>query len=365
MDYHDKETQAFRDERDFLRELKSLTETDAEWDKVQIDQIRFVTIDEVAGRLEACEELGVYADTQQNSKLYMEVPGKGLLAVGNSALVTICQRAKISGAALWKLSNEFLVQLLNECFALFKDKATIYVSMKKIRAAHSEHYVRLDMVDIFEKSTEVLKDSLEQVKWKSGYIDHSCAIAEYEIGDEGLLGEYKRLFKTEDIKATLKVVSSNTGDSGANISYGLETGNLHILLSNTLKMNHKGNCSMDQFIENLEKTFSQFRAAYKNFHAMKKIIIMHPNTALYEAMLKQHISKKLVAETVELRKATCGDKYSDALSLYLDACEVIGIAKRNGMSDYDLHDLSEKVSRLVCADWTRYDYASKEELLAA
>ena len=122
---------------------------------------------------------------------------------------------------------------------------------------------------------------------------------------------------------------------------------------------------MELFTENLGKTFSQFRAAYKNFHAMQKIIIMHPNAALYEAMIKQHISKKLVSETVELRKATSDNRYSDALSLYLDACEVIGIAKRNGMSEYALHELSEKVSRLVCADWTRYDYASKEELLAA
>ena len=365
MDYHDKETQAFREERDFLQVLKSITETEAEWEKVQIDQIRFVSIDEVAGRLSTCQELGVFADTQKNTKLYMEIPGKGLVAVGNSALVTICQRAKISGAALWKLSNEFLVQLLNECFALFKDKTTIYVSMDKVRAAHSDHYVQLDMVDIFETSTKVLKDSLEQVRWKSGYIDHSCAMAEYEICDEGLLEEYKRLFKAEDIKATLKVVSSNTGDSGANISYGLEAKNRRIFLSNTLKMNHKGSCNMELFAENLGKTFSQFRAAYKNFHAMQKIIIMHPNAALYEAMIKQHISKKLVSETVELRKATSDNRYSDALSLYLDACEVIGIAKRSGMSEYALHELSEKVSRLVCADWTRYDYASKEELLAA
>lgn len=365
MDYHDKETQAFREERDFLKVVKSLTETEATWEKLQIDQIRFVPIDEVAGRIKTCRELGVYADTQKNSRLYMEIPGMGLLAVGDSALNTICQRAKISGAALWKLSNEFLVQLLNECFALFKDKATIYVSMDKVRATHSDHYVQLDMVDIFENSTEVLKDSLEQVRWKSGYIDHNCAMAEYEIGDEGLLEEYKRLFKAEDLKATLKVVSSNTGDSGANISYGLVSGDRQILLSNTLKMNHKGKCSMDLFIENLEKTFSQFRAAYKNFYTMKKIIIMHPNAALYEAMTKQHISKKLVAETVELRKATSDDRYSDALSLYLDACEVLGIAKRNGMSKAALHDVSEKVSRLACADWTKYDYASKEELLAA
>ena len=67
--------------------------------------------------------------------------------------------------------------------------------MDKVRAAHSDHYVQLDMVDLFETSTEVLKDSLEQVRWKSGYIDHSCAMAEYEIFDEGLLEGYKRLFK--------------------------------------------------------------------------------------------------------------------------------------------------------------------------
>ena len=90
MDYHDKETQVFREEQDFLQVLKSITETEAEWEKVQIDQICFVSIDEVAGRLSTCQELGVFADTQKNTRLYMEIPGKGIVAVGNSDLVTIC-----------------------------------------------------------------------------------------------------------------------------------------------------------------------------------------------------------------------------------------------------------------------------------
>ena len=365
MNYHDEGTQICTEEQEFLQELKRTTDENAKWQLTGINRIKFVPIDEVADWITTDEEQAIYEDTKNNTKLYMDVPGMGLKAVGTSALATICQRAKISGAALWKLPNEFLSELLNECFSLFYDNTTLFYSLGKIRAAHSDHYVRLDMVEIFEKSTNVLKDFLEGVTWKAGYMDHNCAIAEYEIQDDHMLHEYRSLLKTDDLKATVKVVSSNTGDSGANIYYGLSSRGRNIILSNSLKMNHKGDCSIERFANNMGKTFSQFRAAYANLRNLQKITVIHPNAALYEAMTRQHISKKLVAETVEIRKALSGDRPCDALTLYLDACEVIGIAKKQGMTESVLHDLSEKVSRLACTDWKNYDFASKQELVAA
>ena len=365
MNYHDEGTRICAEEQEFLQELKRMTDENARWQLTEINRIQFVPIDAVADWITTDEDQAIYEDTKNNTKLYMDVPGMGLKAVGTSALATICQRAKISGAALWKLPNEFLAKLLNECFSLFSDNATLFYSLGKIRAAHSDHYVRLDMVDIFEKSTKVLKDSLEGVIWKAGYMDHNCAIAEYEIQDDHMLHEYRSLLKTDDLKATVKVVSSNTGDSGANIYYGLSTRGRNVMLSNSLKMNHKGDCSIERFADNMGKTFSQFRAAYANLRNLQKITVIHPNAALYEAMIRQHISKKLVAETVEIRKALSGDRPCDALTLYLDACEVIGIAKKQGMMESALHDLSEKVSRLACTDWKNYDFASKQELVAA
>ena len=365
MNYHDEGTQICTEEQEFLQELKRMTVETAKWKLTGINRIKFVPIGEVADWITTDEEQAIYEDTKNNTKLYMDVPGMGLKAVGTSALATICQRAKISGAALWKLPNEFLSELLNECFSLFYDNTTLFYSLGKIRAAHSDHYVRLDMVEIFEKSTNVLKDFLEGVTWKAGYMDHNCAIAEYEIQDDHMLHEYRSLLKTDDLKATVKVVSSNTGDSGANIYYGLSSRGRNIILSNSLKMNHKGDCSIERFANNMGKTFSQFRAAYANLRNLQKITVIHPNAALYEAMTRQHISKKLVAETVEIRKALSGDRPCDALTLYLDACEVIGIAKKQGMTESVLHDLSEKVSRLACTDWKNYDFASKQELVAA
>lgn len=170
MNYHDGATETFQEEQLFLKVLKSTTDENARWQLTGINRIQFVPIDEAEDWISTDEHLAIYEDTKNNTILYMDVPGMGVKAVGSSALATICQRTKIGGAALWKQPNEFLAKLLNECFSLFSDNTTLFYSLGKIRAAHLDYYVHLEMVEILDKLWLCIQE------WKrvidSHYISH-------------------------------------------------------------------------------------------------------------------------------------------------------------------------------------------------
>mgnify|MGYP005794703795 CR=1 FL=1 len=368
MDYMDDFQITTETQKVFNDLLTEATVKNAAWEKYSMGDIRFLSVKEVEpAKIEDFTSLGVYGDTSEHTQLYASLEGGKPVAIGESALLSIFGRAKIAGTALSHLDSTFLADLLNQCFQLWPGMLVlVYKSMLKIRAMHSNQYKPISVPAVFQAARKTFEEQFEHYQWLYGYVDHAQYIAEYEIKDDFLLDQYRTLLGVEDLTANVKVVTSNTARNGINVYYNIVNRSSGLtILGNRYLMDHRRKDSLEAFKENISQTYTQYQGAYQSMDRLASIIFLHPDNVLYEALASINIPKKWISEVVSLHQSIAGKKSNTALSVFLSACEVLGIAAREGYGQKQLQGLSEKVYRLKLTDLSKFDYRSKEEILAA
>ena len=169
-----------------------------------------------------------------------------------------------------------------------------------------------------------------------------------------LMQNYGR--KTDkDIKAVVRITTSDVGVSGANIFYSLQEPTRNVILGNALKVTHKNCKGMEDFTENIESIFDYYREVLKGVMWLCDIWIEHPANAMAGIMKQAGFGKKLLAETVEQFKATTGDEPCSAYEIYCGICESITIARQEKTTERGLLALEEKIAGCVSKRWHEYD----------
>ena len=79
----------------------------------------------------------VLKDTKNHSHLLLKTDQEEVYQLGSSAIPTLENRARISGAALSNVRPAVLAEILNQCLKVAKGKALLRVSEGKVRAVHS------------------------------------------------------------------------------------------------------------------------------------------------------------------------------------------------------------------------------------
>lgn len=305
----------------FVREEKMmefLTELEerAEWHRISADKLEIFPIEEgtcIDVEVEEEESKEIVKDTCRHTGLMVRFE-KGTYPVGNTAMKTLENRARISGKALSLLPKEKLARILNECLEVSGGTALVRIGEGKVRAAHSGAYKVLPMPQIFHIASESIHENYREVQFAGGSFEQSRATARWEIRDRELLETYEKLMATYEgrcpqLAAQIRVTTSDTADSGANIFYHLLVGpgKRRIAMGMAVKMEHEGQNSVERFAENLETTFSRYREAACKLERLTHVQISYPLNVMHGMLQNIRMPAELREETMNLFMNTNGE----------------------------------------------------------
>lgn len=273
-------------------------------------------------------------------------------------------RARIDGKALADVDKKTLAEILNKCLKVARGRALIRFCEGKIRAVLSgdeKDYAIISMPDMYMVTSAYIHGDYEKATFLNGYADHYSVTASWQLEDTKLTDVYKELMQNygrktdKDIKAVVRITTSDVGVSGANIFYSLQEPTRNVILGNALKVTHKNCKGMEDFTENIESIFDYYREVLKGVMRLCDIWIEHPANAMAGIMKQAGFGKKLLAETVEQFKATTGDEPCSAYEIYCGICESITIARQEKTNERGLLALEEKIAGCVSKRWHEYD----------
>lgn len=367
MYFQDDFVKSFCSEGEMMQFLVQL-EKNASWQKQEADSITVLpmTEEECAG-IETEETEGILEDTGNNTGLLVSL-GTRKYPLGSTAVRTLENRAKISGRALSLLSKERLARILNECLEVSGASALVRIGEGKVRAAHSQQYKVLPMPEIFQAAMDAIHGSYQEVRFSGGYVDHTRATARWEIADEALLETYRKVITDYEgscpqLLAQIRVTTSDTADSGANIFYNLLVGPMKrkLAMGMAVKMEHEGDSSVEKFSRNMETAFSRYRESARHLEVLMHVHIRFPLSVMDGMLKKIRIPADLREETMNLFMNTNGTESCSAYEVYCGICECLYLAQNRGMNGYAMAVLEEEVSRCLTMRYSGLDFPGELE----
>lgn len=312
---------------------------------------------------------GILKDTLTGTGLLLKLKGK-YYPVRNCAIHSILDRAGISGPALRKVNKTVYANILSECLKVARGDALLHFSEGKVSAilgGDSHDYAVLDMEKIFMLAVEYLQENFKGCTYLGGFYEHSCSSAVWELsGEDDLLKAYRkelmlRGMTVNDMKPVIRVTTSDTGNSGANIYPMLVSGmdKRTISLGEALKLKHKNSASIRDFEEQLKMVYGKYQLAIGRLTGLLEIDIINPIHCMIGVMKKIGVPKKLGMEAVDLFQAQYGESPCSAHDIYYGISEVLFMLETNGEEGSKIADMEETVARALAVNWPEYDMAGE------
>lgn len=136
-----------------------------------------------------CICMEVLKDTKKHSHLLLKTDQEEVYQLGSSAIPTLENRARISGAALSNVRPAVLAEILNQCLKVAKGKALLRVSEGKVRAVHSAEkngYQVYPLPEVFMLASVYIRGEYKKSTFLEGYADQTMVSATWQIEDQRL-----------------------------------------------------------------------------------------------------------------------------------------------------------------------------------
>lgn len=343
------------------------------WDRKKSKDLRLVAVEKDSQMVEDLRDqysrdgldTGILDDTLANTGLLLKVKGQ-YYPVRSCAIKTILDRAGISGPALRKVDRSVYARIINDCLKVAHGEALLRFSEGKISAilgGDCHEYAVLDMEQIFMRSVKYLHDNFKGCTYIGGFYEHSMASALWELnGEDDLLKAYVNELAVhgmdmDDMKPVIRISTSDTGTSGANIYPMLISGmeRRTISLGSPLKLEHKAGASILKFEDQLQMIYGKYQLALGHLMKLLTIEIMNPVNCMMGVMKRLGIPKKYGMEAVELFKVQYGQEPCSAHDLYYAISEVIFMLEVGGEEGSRIAAMEETIARALAIRWTDYD----------
>lgn len=367
--YADGFSQTFAGEGDFLSFLKSRKDKTT-WKTEASSNLRFEALVKDTARTEAIVEdyrdMGkedVIEDTLDGTQLVLRA-GRECIPVRNCAIKTILERARISGNALSKVDRSVFAKILNHCLKVADGQALLKVSDEKVSAVHGgdkSDYSILEMYELFTKTSDYLNENFDDVSYAGGFFDHSMSTAVWSLdGNDELVKTYKDLLaihsvKCHELKASVRLTTSDVGISGANLYPSLIVDGKNIPLGSPLKLEHKNGATMKDFERKLSMLYSQYDLAIGKLENLIAVTVKNPSNTMIGVMSKIGIPKKYGVPALEKFNAIHGTGFCTAHDIYYGIAEVVFLMQCAGESGVRVTQMEETVSRALNVKWQEFD----------
>ena len=161
--------------------------------------------------------------------------------------------------------------------------------------------------------------------------------------------------KCRDLKASVRLTSSDVGISGANLYPTLIADGRNIPLGNPLKLEHKNGASMRDFEKKLSMLYSQYDLAIGKLKDLIAVTVKNPSNAMVGVMSKIGIPKKYGVPALEKFNAIHSSGFCSAHDIYYGIAEVIFFMQCADESGVRITQMEETVSRALNVKWQDYD----------
>ncbi|HJC23253.1 MAG TPA: transposase [Candidatus Eisenbergiella merdavium] len=372
--YEDGFCAVFQNQDEFL-DCISRIGRNSSWDVRRSKSLRLAALQEgsdlVRELKEEYEKEGldpeIITDTVLNTGLLLKVKGR-YYPIRSCAIKSILDRAGISGNGLKRVEKQVYARILNDCLKTAKGEALIRISEGKISAVlggDSHDYSILDMEQIFRHTVEYLKDNYRGCRYLAGFYEHEMASALWELsGNDELLDAYRKEISLagkipEQMKAVVRVTTSDTGVGGANIFPMLLAGkeNRTISLGSPLRLGHRNGSSIREFDEQLRMLYGKYQLAAGNLIRLLKVEIQYPISCMKRVLDRLQVPKKYAAEAVEIFQAQNGEAPCTAHDIYYAMGEIPFFLSCDGEEGSRLARVEENISRALSLNWNEYDIA--------
>ena len=372
--YADTFYQAFAKQTEFLSFLERI-DSSSRWVRQKVSDLRVIALakdDPLTQTLRRqyaySGQEGLIDDTMEHTRLLLKAQDE-LMPIRACAMKTILDRARIGGYALAQLDKRSLADVLNLCLQIASGNALLWYSDGKVSAVHGgdEHdYAVLEIPALFSHATAYLDAHYPGYTFAGGSYDHATVTALWELtGQDALVETYRQalgrhgLLRPEqsDVRAAVRLTTSNTGISGANLYPMLLVGSdaRSVPLGSAVKEEHKGGADLDRFDANLDKLFAQFNIGLKTLAELLDIELAHPANAMQLVLKELGIPKRLSMEAVEQYRAQIGDSGDTAHGVYLAMTEILYNLQRDGATGTRIAAMEEDLARALRVKWASYD----------
>lgn len=346
------------------------------WNRYPSKKLEILTVsgnEELVSDIQGENDAAVLMDTLKHTQLMIR-SHDGVYLLGNTAIPTLCRRARISGSALSDVEKPVLADILNECLKVSKGKALLHFYEGKVRAVVSgdeRDYSILHMQDVFMAASAYINGDFDKVAFQGGYTDHTITSAIWTVADEKMLNAYRDLLKQYgriadgSLSTEIRITTSDVAASGVNVTYNIHEGNQSIVLGKGLKTIHRGQSKvapsrLAEVEDNIQSIFQYYKESLLGVKRLFDIQIRNPSNTMKGIMESVGISKKLVAETVEKFRNESGDQPCTAYDVYCGICQVLLFAKERNSGERVLLDLEEDISKCATRRWKDYDIPGQQ-----
>jgi len=305
-------------------------------------------------------------DTAKNTGLVIEGDNLQQMALRSCAISSLQDRARISGAALTKVSKPVLRNILNDCLDVASDKATVRIRVAdgKVSAVLSSEYVPLSMPTIFDAAVEYINQRFPSNHFAGGSWSHILTTAEFELsGESELIRAYtealeKHGIEHDKVQPGLRISSSDIGVSGVNLMPKLVVGQDRLLLplGGPVGLEHKGDASMERFMENLDGIFAQYGDRLEKLSHLLDVEIVFPEGCMKGIMKRLGIPKKYAAPTLEafVRGFSDGDSCT-AHDIYYGLGDLLFQLQIHNASGEQILRMEESIAKALSLNFSDYD----------
>ena len=220
------------------------------------------------------------------------------------------------------MNTEVKAAIINEFLRLRNDKCKKYVCDGMVRYIASEGYQYLPISELLQTLEDGLAAMYPKYTFEYAKISHQFDAFCYYLNDEKLTQELLNILQmtgaSDDFKPALLFVTSNTGDSGANLIPVMFTPNGGLMyMEEPLKLEHDGGASVEKFKGNVDKLLAVYQATPEKLQKMEEVILKHPANAYRNVAFKSNIPLDCFAEKAEIFEQIYGQMAS-ALDLYIE-----------------------------------------------
>lgn len=293
--------------------------------------------------------------------------------VGDTAYNTLIHRAGYQNSPVLTLLTEKTSQkpmspldksnVLNLGLKYFQNKVLVLIRDEKVRAVLSgdeADYSVLPYDELLDTFSDGLRNQFKNVKFMESSLSHEYFITTYQISDMSLTKGITRILSglsDERVSASVKLISSDVGISGANIYPYIRDGYKERMIGLPLTLTHKNYHGISDFADNVYKIMSMFQDAAEKLEHMDQKKIKYPAGCLLRIAKQIGLPKKLACETAPIFETSYGNNtyQIDVYWALYDILDQYDSYSQGGLSSARRLSLEEGICRIAFSNMSDYD----------
>lgn len=357
----------------FIKALKMQKETDV-WKKCYTSELTIHALEDnpiflnqllETNPMDYSEEV-ILSEMEKKSTLFLEYPGEDKIKnvfIRNTAITSICDRAKIGGSALRKMNYIQFADVLNICLSQWDDFCLLLYRDGKISAVHSgdsTDYSILPPADLILSLKKKLDEKFEKYEFLSAFLSHQLCCAEFKLTNKNIMKMYEPYLKklgyenVGDFWPLLKFSTSDIAVSSVNLYPFISNGRICIQMGSPSSLMHKNKNDIYDFEENLNGIYSLFQQSIERLNKLSNMLLSYPDECFANICKKVGLANKFASDALMRFKDT-RNANTTALELYMAMWEIINVMKNKNEDEHKIFNAQEKISRVLGLDIFSYD----------